>query len=408
MPCGRNNDLRKILEDSDCWYDLSSCRGVKRRRNENPLYCDFKSKRVSESKSVKSEEVWIDQEYKAFLDHMMELGGFDKGDRGYGMKEDHMKEFRGFDKGIDRIDRSYGMKDEYHGNSNAHKVDNVDGNGDDNEVVDPDYKIFLDNCRKDNYSYVLEMTKNDGTTVSIRYEDDCGGSIDRGKAPLIALKEKSKLKPSNYRIEDSRMFLSDCKPEMISQADDSYIGYLSNVRIKGLSLFYETEDCVKELGEEVQTGGTRCRNEDKFRANANRGACNMNVDQESDDDCNSVESIQQIEVSSAFEEKLVGELVKPWDKKEFNELLKAAKAKKNLEHWRELRSRSLRYDTGLKSLSYLDYHPDLKALIKEAFSHRNKHGALFLLRSLFFYLKNCSMIGAFVPWKNPSILDKMP
>ncbi|KAK9096210.1 hypothetical protein Sjap_021707 [Stephania japonica] len=401
MPCFQYNELRKILKDSDCWYDLSSCRGVKRRRNENPLYRDFRERRVPELKSVNSEDEWIDQEYKAFLDHMKEVGGFDKGHCDYGM------EFGGFDKG-DRIHRGYGMKDEYKGNDgsdneNAHKVDNVDGN-----EVDPDYKIFLDNYRKENDYYVLEMTKNDGTTVSIRYEDDCGGSIDQGKTHLIATREKSKFEPSNCRIDDSRMFLSDCKPEMISQADDSYIGYLSNVRIKGLSLFYETEDCVKELGEEVETGGTRCCNEDKFRANANRGACNMNVDQENDDDCYSVESIQQTEVASGFVEKLVGELVKPWDKKEFNELFKAAKDKKNLEQWRELRSRSLRYDTGLKSLSYLDYHPDLKALIKEASSHGNKHGILFLLRSLFFYLKNCSMVGAFVPWKNPSILDMMP
>lgn len=72
-----------------------------------------------------------------------------------------------------------------------------------------------------------------------------------------------------------------------------------------------------------------------------------------------VNSLESLWCSNQFQfkEELMACLDKPFDQKEHDMLLNEAKTQKRLERRRDLRSRSVSYATGRRSMSYFDHYP---------------------------------------------------
>lgn len=104
-----------------------------------------------------------------------------------------------------------------------------------------------------------------------------------------------------------------------------------------------------------------------------------------------------------FLEKLEHICRKPYEQKEYEDLLEKVTVRKPIIRHKETRGGDYTA-TGEMGKSYLDNHPDLDDEISKVRSDPNK--VLNLLRGFFFYLQHVPH-GVPVPWKHPSCMEVM-
>lgn len=104
-----------------------------------------------------------------------------------------------------------------------------------------------------------------------------------------------------------------------------------------------------------------------------------------------------------FLEKLEHICRKPYEQKEYEDLLEKVNVRKPIVRHKETRGGDYT-TTGEMGKSYLDNHPDLDDEINKVRSDPNK--VLNLLRGFFFYLQHVPH-GVPVPWKHPSCMEIM-
>ncbi|PIA28377.1 hypothetical protein AQUCO_07000006v1 [Aquilegia coerulea] len=295
--------------------------------------------------------------------------------------------------------------------------------------VDPDYKIFLDNVREDEYSYIFERKKEDGTTVFLKYEEDNdkliedsilideGAHLDYNSSPenVKDLTDNDFGKKNGSPAEQPRhvtphWFLSDCKPGTLSCADESYLRFLDHVWVEGDSLTFKYEGVIVKYGDDskvaadpegLQQTDAVCGNEMKLTQYMELKTSNVAM---SEDDSDSVQFIcsGKGDHEKEFRRLLRKEISKPYDKYEYKDSLKRARVRKWVDLDKETRRTSFSVPTKRKRKSYLGHHPDLKGLLEAALKeHFPRKRALALLRCLFFHVKYRPHPGYFVPWTNP-------
>ncbi|XP_010539683.1 PREDICTED: uncharacterized protein LOC104813683 [Tarenaya hassleriana] len=123
--------------------------------------------------------------------------------------------------------------------------------------------------------------------------------------------------------------------------------------------------------------------------------------------------------NSWLREKVMDALRKPYSEKELYKLCRAASIRKPKIRERELRNgRTLSYTVGDLGKSVLHHHPDFSGLFLRRFGSakfkyllqlplKDRHGALNLLRGLFFYIKYACHDDAFRPWMDDECLRTM-
>lgn len=100
----------------------------------------------------------------------------------------------------------------------------------------------------------------------------------------------------------------------------------------------------------------------------------------------------------SFGDRLRRCLDEPFNQEEYGQLMEEAALRRPMSRCKELRLRSASFRTPELGLSYLDRYSDLREQIECADPHKR----LTLLRGFFFWLKNLSHKGAFIPWKKPA------
>ncbi|XP_020527690.1 uncharacterized protein LOC18441876 isoform X1 [Amborella trichopoda] len=108
--------------------------------------------------------------------------------------------------------------------------------------------------------------------------------------------------------------------------------------------------------------------------------------------------------SLSFKGKLMVVLSRPFNMSEFKQLLHEASDRRPIVRQRNIRNGSKSYETEKLGLSYLDHYNDLKEKLEASV---NNHEKLFLLRGFFFWLKNLCHPHAFMPWKEPSLYKQV-
>ncbi|KAF5177571.1 Phosphate acyltransferase [Thalictrum thalictroides] len=298
------------------------------------------------------------------------------------------------------------------------------------EDVDPDYKIFLDNVRQDEYSYIFERKKEDRTTVLVKYEEDNekliedttkdeGAYLDYSSSQErmkdLKDKEKSKTKvldndfgktnqsPAEQpRPMTPHWFLSDCKPGTISCTDESYLKFLDHVWVEGDSLTFKYEGIIVKYGDDSRVMADPEGLHQKDAAYGNEVITSKVAMSEDDSDSVQILDSGKVNHKKEFSKLLRKAISKPFDKYEFRVSLKKAKIRKWIELDKETRRTCFSIPTKRKRKSYLGHYPDLKKLLDGALEEPfPKKRALALLRCLFFHMKHQPHPGYFVPWRYP-------
>ncbi|KDP32869.1 hypothetical protein JCGZ_12161 [Jatropha curcas] len=109
---------------------------------------------------------------------------------------------------------------------------------------------------------------------------------------------------------------------------------------------------------------------------------------------------------SLFRESLLEILRKPYDEKEYEELLGEVYVHRPVKIEKDMRNGRTRVCLAGRSPSYLDLHKDLHRKILEAGSNKSK--ILNLLRGFFYWLQNLAHEGQFKPWTDSSCLEVFP
>ncbi|KAK4256842.1 hypothetical protein QN277_006513 [Acacia crassicarpa] len=111
--------------------------------------------------------------------------------------------------------------------------------------------------------------------------------------------------------------------------------------------------------------------------------------------------------NTAFRDKLMHDLKRPFSEEEYRMLLKQLGEKKPVQSQRVLRSCTKSYDDNTRPpKSILDYHADLAKRID---SVRHDHPrVLNLLRGYFYWITNLSQEGSFLPWEDANCLEVLP
>ncbi|KAJ4951065.1 hypothetical protein NE237_027897 [Protea cynaroides] len=291
--------------------------------------------------------------------------------------------------------------------------------------IDPDYKIFLDHLKADEKSYTYEMKKEDGKSISIKYEKWDGSFyvMEKGRIPFRDISSQEKRKSMlNEEIEsepsstdDYRPFSPDHKHCMeMSQDDDSYAFFLSNLRQNGESMIleygnvvvrYESDD-ESEIDSEVEPEFAPYCSGKKFCRSPSSVCLDSSMDEESEDGCSCIEDFSPVNISQ-YREKLVRLLQMPYNEQEYRDLKDLAHTNKRLEKTRDLRGRLVSYQTDETSLSYFDHFADFKEVFDSIPSLRHSI-RLNLLRGFFYYLKHLSHEGSFKPWLDKHCLKIKP
>ncbi|CAI0609865.1 unnamed protein product [Linum tenue] len=115
--------------------------------------------------------------------------------------------------------------------------------------------------------------------------------------------------------------------------------------------------------------------------------------------------------NSVFRVKLLENLRKPYDQREYNELLKEVSCRKQLVKDRELRhGRTVKIKLKAVGQSYLDKYTDFARKLQEIKpdSECNHPVMLNLLRGFVYWLENLPLHGSFKPWLDEACLKVLP
>ncbi|KAL9446571.1 hypothetical protein AB3S75_014275 [Citrus x aurantiifolia] len=329
-------------------------------------------------------------------------------------------------------------------------VDYAGGSNDEDnfsDVFDPHYLMFLNHLKKDGKSYVLELASDNSdnkTSIVVKYENpetvlrnnlgrkkcECSRRVQRSTIGRKKLESWGRGLGSNSRRQKTKSPRLTSRSNLGTRQTESPRKVIwSNSRGRKTECFRETlrsqlkrrsNEGMSELSHESLLEFMKFVKDGQhmvYVRNNGKEVAYLESDSDSevvvldhnpfsdendtlfvaigDEDCREI-----ITRSSQYEfrEKLKEILQKPYDRKECNRRRLEASCRKPLEHDGE------RLDSDGKS--YLDYYPDLAALIEQA--HRDKPRILNLLRGLFYYLQNLSHEGQFKPWLDSECLSILP
>lgn len=329
-------------------------------------------------------------------------------------------------------------------------VDYADGSNDEDnfsDVFDPHYLMFLNHLKKDGKSYVLELasdSSDNGESIVVKYENPetvlrnnlgrkkCESSrrVQRSTIGRKKLENSGRVLGSNSRRQKIESPKLPCRSNLVTRLTESPRKVLwRNSKGRKTECFRQTSrgklkgksnQGKSELSDESVLEFMKFVKDGQHMVYAPSGGKEV-VYTESDSDSEVVvfdhnpfsdgndtlfvaigdEGCREIITRSSqyeFREKLKEILQKPYDRKECNRRMLEASCRKPLEHDGE------RLDSDGKS--YLDYYPDLAALVDQA--QRDKPRILNLLRGLFYYLQNLSHEGQFKPWLDSECLRILP
>ncbi|KAJ0969483.1 hypothetical protein J5N97_022360 [Dioscorea zingiberensis] len=258
----------------------------------------------------------------------------------------------------------------------------------DDAFIDPVYKMFLENVKKERTSYVLKLKNGDnGFPASVKYERKIKSKAD------VSFKGKGKFendeRPTsgmNFPESSKRSGTSLNRFEIGEHLmDESYLTFLRHSSFDGKSVFLECEPGViirYEAQRETSASSKRL----KTKAAHNHHHRKISGDRKGSG-------------SNDFERQLRIVVNKPFDHNEYKELLREATERKQLCKVKHLRGTSISYATEELSKSYLDHYPELARQINSTDSHK----ALKLLRGFFFWLELATLIDKTVLIKFSSV-----
>lgn len=273
----------------------------------------------------------------------------------------------------------------------------------DTDVVDEDYKFFLENVRVDGLSYALDLkVDQDGHSASIKYEESEDGwglhKSFKDRTLGIGLRDKP-------RSENNKTYMNDERQTHIlerkqsykldsSVASESHKGRKRKLAFTGKDghgdVYLQSSELpdVKKLSTLEEGSQKRVKEE----ASSPQASSPSDVTTVGNMECSKIPFCTQ---SDDFKRHLEASLQKPFNTKEFHEMWSAINHRKPIVRFRHMRQRTIPVETKEEGFSYLDYHPELDEKLASAASLEEK---LTLLRGFFFWLKHVSWPGAFQPW----------
>ncbi|XP_020201957.1 uncharacterized protein LOC109787800 [Cajanus cajan] len=295
--------------------------------------------------------------------------------------------------------------------------ENTDGDDDEVVMIDPDCKYFWDHFSPHGNSYVLDIPE-DG--VFIKYEPEL--STPKSTTAIctmdntnhvsnedvnVCLDTELHVNPgANYKRHN---VLSSGVKRRGRKPKGAKLSAAMNVNVKSSDVTSKVEKHACNLK------GRRRNLRLKMRSMKTDAPSSLPKD--SDDETQDIIVQSQIVehfwhehnediARTLFKEKLMEELKVPYCEEEHQRLLNEITVRKRVQHHRDLRGRIKIYEKDHLGMSFLDYSPDLAEKIEKANGDHPR--VLNLLRGFFYWLKNLSHEGAFMPWKDESCLDMLP
>ncbi|KAK7410920.1 hypothetical protein VNO78_02146 [Psophocarpus tetragonolobus] len=299
------------------------------------------------------------------------------------------------------------------------KIENISeekdtDDGEEDVMVDPQYKYFMDHVRHHGKSYVLDIPE-DG--VCVVYE------------PELSSFENTAICTTHYVNPVSNQDVNACsetKKHVNAIANSHSSDVISNQvkrrgRSKGVKLSLamngnvKSSDMTSKPPKHVSNSMGKRKSK---RQKTPSGSAELGI-KDSDGAVTDkrralrskiVKHCSQISnktnASTSFKEKLMEELRAPYCEEEYKRLLHDITVRKPVQHHKDLRGRIKIYEEQYLGKSFLDHNVDLAKKIETA---RDDHPrVLNLLRGYFYWLKNLSHEEAFTPWTDPSCLDVLP
>ncbi|XP_059630631.1 uncharacterized protein LOC132273659 [Cornus florida] len=303
-----------------------------------------------------------------------------------------------------------------------------EGGGDDlpdeEDDMDPKYKMFLENLSEDGNSYRLEVTVLNGRSLLIRYEKECeldnelelqtarksGDCLNIKKIEVrkdvsdVLSKDKIETQKNSRNVLGKDMMESPKSLEN-GRVDKCYREFLNCIELEGDCIVFVTDNGKRVNYEEDVDSSSDVEIIEMDNAPSKNPFVTSRMFDSSMEGDKRV-GLPRESKRSQFREKVMDILRKPFDQEEYEELLHNIKELKPVERNIDLRSGPLSYHASNSFKSYLDHFVDLKSKINEARFDRRKE--LTLLRGFFYWLQNVTREGAFRPWLDSSCLEVMP
>ncbi|KAJ8762943.1 hypothetical protein K2173_023072 [Erythroxylum novogranatense] len=351
----------------------------------------------------------------------------------------------------------------------ADEADHDDSHNDDaGDDMDPHYKMYIEKLRQNGDSYFLEAPTINGVMEIVGYEA-CNeqyesGTVENPKAmgtfqaskqtnderdfqncsrrfetlrQRRARKRRDKMGTRGVLVTENLVVEEKMKKFVLDPSSSELNDHVSNrssarvlgsvnSKIENMDVVDETYrnflNCVRQEGSYVvfaPKNGKEMILEKYEESSADSEVIVVDVDPFSDDAHTPfvtskyilVESDECIENSIGksclrFRDGVMEILEKPFDEKEYQDLLNEATLKRKVVRDKELRSGPKQFQLPGPGKSYLDQHRDLAAIIDS--SENDKPKVLNLLRGFFYWLQRVAHNGVFKPWLDFSCLEVLP
>ncbi|KAL2347155.1 hypothetical protein Fmac_001155 [Flemingia macrophylla] len=300
---------------------------------------------------------------------------------------------------------------------NSTEENGKDGDDDDDVMVDPDWKYVLDHWSPHGKSYVLHIPE-DG--VFVKYEPKSStpksttAICKMNNANHVSNEEDNVCSGTNMHVNLGANYK---RPNVLGSGvkrrgrkpKGANLSAAMNGNDKRSDVTAKVEQPASNLKGRLRTTRLKMYS---MKINAPSG-----LTEDSDNETEDIIVQNQIVEHSwqqnnkdiartLFKEKLMEELKMPYCEEEHQRLLNDITVRKRVQHHRDLRGRIKIYEKNHLGMSFLDYSPDLAEKIEMA--NDDPPRVLNLLRGFFYWLKNLSHEGAFMPWEDESCLDVLP
>ncbi|URD97324.1 hypothetical protein MUK42_30029 [Musa troglodytarum] len=309
-----------------------------------------------------------------------------------------------------------------------------DGFGIRQDEADAQYKLLLEHLNVDDKSYVFEVIIG-GSRWRIKYEQDEDSCVTavRSQPRKHRLNGSSGACNAKRRRKNNGLGQEPCEASgpraPLSQSgwdvggsliDEDYQVFLNHVKACGRSMILEYGNNVTIVYEKERNGGEEVQEQEEEIENEalreETDAYPMEMEMKLYDDplqtssstASYFDELLQHK-SSSFRDRLMDILRKPFDQKEYENMMSLINLRNPIVKYKELRNGSKPYTTNQLGSSYLDCHPDLARRLSSAFDDHHKslflHGFFFWLKELelackllITLLQNVGYEGAFKPW----------
>lgn len=358
------------------------------------------------------------------------------------------------------------LKLSYNYDKNSQSYTNEHGNGgsddgvEDEDEADPHYRMFLANAKSDGRSYVLNVDSKVEFPLFLKYEKEC--DCNYGCKCLYRLKQKD-IEIQKDAVDEESLPNTCSKDELKNRrfprtdlGDDSNRSMggedvifepsnpssQRNNRIMSRKLSPEKHGASKRQGKReakiksceekmMEKGSKPVHVRDKEKATdvdeeyvripenlqcenwgmkaSLKSGCNIEYEATEDDLeilYDSSDMLKKTSKQSAFRQKVIDLLEKPFNPKEYKELWTFVNEQKPVERNMESRRGGVNsYKTNKMGKSYLDHYKDLEERLKEVDNDERKK--LKILRGFSFWLQNLTNGGAFKPWNDTEFLARV-